>query len=1085
MDPVNSTSPELTEELAPITPPLEAAAASAPEVVIPLPSDDALAIMLQDVNKNTLFNCVTLLDLFAKYCASENITSIDLSKLSLHRSITYTKVFILREIITSRIEFRGPRFSIENYGRALCNLFEVKQENFSALVKELLPTDSSEKSQLLKKMAFFVSRAQECSLHCDWLIPEQVQQVYEITTSQDDVKIRNRRIYSYAEAAEEHLPARAILDHDLFGNLSCELMIDLFDHIDPVLETIEQEILSEVEKLKSFTNIQKKGRSSRKVPAPIKELSTFCTYSLPTEVLTSLEKMNAARKRIKKLISHATGKTLSQVRPILLETHKLILECIENSTLLVRPVRALLCALSPTSDTHEILAAHRETTLKELSKTYNNSIPVIINDTLSEIIHERARSGQQLSNQELKEIHESILGTLILELEDPDTKDTLFDSYIQLAKSPILGKHRAKVQKKIRSLLNLFQTTYINCQTSNHQQLEGLFSLTRIEDVRFLIYGLFSEDLSIKRYESSLNISLTCVDSAREHRTAENLTRTLSDTSTQFTNSLTNLPPFQTSQKKLIETYLETMKGILNLTNSVLGGEHVNIDQITRSVLSLVNKTRLYKDLAPSSCSTLSLLLNPIIQVVDNVDFSTLPEEVHQFELEEAELKEAVARIAERELLMQIEEEERQKADASTEREEEPIQFEVQKEIPDSVAASEAAEIIVTSSSEDPKAAATALTTSPFPCIRPISPKVLLGIAKLNPQAICDTHSQIYFHQTLTIIATLLKHPELSPALVPSLLESMHLALEQQATSYGIENGVARVEDFNAHQLSIRFRECGLAPLCPDVRKVTEVGTYCARYPSVIRHQIRGPSLTAKILQEMQSTGTLSEALLFDAANQVNLLISSVKSVSAPTSLSKEDLKVFSHDDAPLKMPNLNPPIAAVITGIHRNFPANSDTKTDIMQHLTELDHIINMINRDQGLRKEVSGVTLHALFRIRQYTIRNLLTLIYLRDVGPLQGIPSKVKDIGGILNLDLELIEILDNTQMGKRLDYPLGGRERTKQRSLTESERTLMQAHYQSLAPAGFSMPKEVSEERILTLTKDTIDEIVNLLRAILVV
>ena len=367
-----------------------------------------------------------------------------------------------------------------------------------------------------------------------------------------------------------------------------------------------------------------------------------------------------------------------------------------------------------------------------------------------------------------------------------------------------------------------------------------------------------------------------------------------------------------------------------------------------------------------------------------------------------------------------------------------------------------------------------------FVALSPPEPRTLLGKKRLSSISICEVQSQIAFHQALTLLATLIQDPTKIIPLAPTLMEALHLTLEQQLTAIGLRDKVVIPGTLLDHKLCTRARECGRPELIGKMQIVGNTGTYNARYPSMNKVSITKSSFIAQILQAAE-TGTIEHALVLNIATHLNLVMADL----TKTKVIKEKevataLKPFAIKAEPLKFDPKG--YNLLYTGIVERFPADSKEKEDLLLHTQELDNLITMIGKDGGIRKELSGIILHAVHRIRQYTTKNLMTLL-VREQGEVENseIPVRHRDLVKQLNLTRTEEEEIVECDMKKGLDYPLGMRG---QRSLTRNETALVAAHHLSLSPPGFVQTvKGTTEEETAQEISQVVESTIHLLTLLL--
>ncbi len=326
----------------------------------------------------------------------------------------------------------------------------------------------------------------------------------------------------------------------------------------------------------------------------------------------------------------------------------------------------------------------------------------------------------------------------------------------------------------------------------------------------------------------------------------------------------------------------------------------------------------------------------------------------------------------------------------------------------------------------------------------------LMRKSRLSLIEISEAHSQIYLHQSVAIASALLKHHRFSRALVLSLCESLHLSLEQQITAEGLRRNGSSLQEFYTHNLKTRLAQCQLVSHIPEVCAITSVGTYNARYPHINAHSSYS-SITKDLLHFFETDQSPPPELLLKIIDQLNGALLHIQDAGEDLPTTAAYLESFISHDSPLPVASTID-VSPLIQAIETTFAPCSE-KTDLLIHLEELRQICQMIHELSGLPRALVGVIQQALFRILQYSTRNLLIVMIKKNHPKMREIPVRHIDLCQIVGLPKPLEEAVVSCDMKKGLAYPLGKKDGL---NLSAREKALVKAHLLSIRPEGFTFP-----------------------------
>ena len=315
----------------------------------------------------------------------------------------------------------------------------------------------------------------------------------------------------------------------------------------------------------------------------------------------------------------------------------------------------------------------------------------------------------------------------------------------------------------------------------------------------------------------------------------------------------------------------------------------------------------------------------------------------------------------------------------------------------------------------------------------------------LSDQQICFAQSQHYLQQVLQIISWIITDKAWTESLKFSLVEAVHLCLEQAISAHGIEHHHLALADFQDHRLRQRLTQCKLPSLIPKALRITDIGTYLARYPHLI-HNKSNSCMTDAVLNS-----SVEKDFFLQLINQTLKVLAKIQARSPHREVTEENIRDWasSMDVVALQIPNINKTITAKILA---EIPKDFDETLDVQTHLLELSKILKQIRSKNGIPRSLIGVIVQALFRIMQYTTRNLLILVIKKTDPGIQDFPKRHKDLCEMLNLSEELTRDLISFDLKKGLAYFLG---RNRGQHLTMTEQFFLDAQLFSLTFEGYQM------------------------------
>lgn len=339
-----------------------------------------------------------------------------------------------------------------------------------------------------------------------------------------------------------------------------------------------------------------------------------------------------------------------------------------------------------------------------------------------------------------------------------------------------------------------------------------------------------------------------------------------------------------------------------------------------------------------------------------------------------------------------------------------------------------------------------------------------LGDKKLTQVQVASLQAVIYRKETSSLLMHLSREPESASIWLPSLLETMHLLVEQTITEQLLKQGK---EIPPHHSLSKRCQLIGNQKAADLCEKLGNYGTFCARYPTFTR------------LIQKRSKDVLMGKLLKHPSPKI---LEQIRRHLTQILLALNPDKAHSLLNENLEEGTFLPPQVfsaqkwqKIIT---EQFKENSRHKDDLLAHLKELTALLES---DKPIPKALWGTALHLVLRSVYYGSKNLLTLFFEKNEGASGGPLFPLTDLIDAANVPDALKESLSHYDMQKNLDYPLADASRQGPGKLAK---VLLSAYHISQIPEGFSThDNNFSSDHLTHVIKQALSTFENLFQFLL--
>ena len=955
-----------------------------------------------------------------------------------------------------------------------CKRIKASIGSFPIAIQRFLVLDSDDEySKLVLKVLKMYEQVENFTETLWWLTESQMVDLNRLCLKPKDSNPNEyvMAILKYIEDAPESSLESALTNPEALMRNGCESNIRAYE----ILVGIHEQWLNEFES--TFDQISLFFQNRRG------------SYGRPREHLTSLHKFDSrlgylltqsfrnratnwlAETRTLSAHVHATAKmcrgmSVAEAAPHLLKIQPMVNRIVDLKEEGVHQITSLLhtITLSLKVQASDHLETQKQRRLVLLYHSYLVHFQTLINESVIELISHEIQGHESLTMQELQSFQRRVFGVLI---------ELFFEQSVRRALEyrPIFPKERPFPPSLLKEIKQKFQGGIATLHAEDLEFISGGNSQIQAfikehllpAHTRWLVSLFITYDLESGVFDSQLALIFKLSQGSAPQPTAQGIISAL--TSIMKSNT------FIAAQKDLDSG--EFYRRISVVLESSLDEEELDSENKTLEpkVKSVVFEQRSIAE----QCGEVSKLFESLIQfhlgvvyqltagIQGYIDVNQLlgkPLSIVDPTLEE---RTALAEVALRELI--AEESERGKgrtrkkpslhtttATLTKEEEEEESPPEEPSDLPPPL-----------------------LPTSPgitsFDLQRTA---MLIQRTHLSSVEIAKAHSQLYLHQSLAIASLLIQNPGYLRALSFSFCESLHLSLEQEITARGIEDGKLTIDDVYDHKLETRLKQCGLVKLMPTILRVTSIGTYNARYPHINEYSQGPSSFTGQILRAARTDEPLNEDFLLEIVSNLNAILSGQE---LPP-LTRADLELLNNTDAPLPV-TASFDVSTLRQRIDETF-APCHEKTDLLIHLDEFTQIGQMTHHARGIPRPLIGVIQQALFRIVQYSTRNLMILLIRRKFPEISKIPARHAELCRMLNLPKPLEKAIQACDMKKGLAYPIG------KEGKRSSARTgiLVKSHLLSLTPVGFTLQgSTISEESAQQNLEGSILELHSLLGALL--
>lgn len=1032
--------------------------------------------------------------LYKKLLELEGITHLNPERTPLATLRLFARLLILKSIIEVPVGERSATYTTKGYLVAIKAFFCYKSvgQDFFALVKDLLPPPNNEKHKLIRNLSFFLSREKDLSEEFDFMVPVQLNEIIERTAGKDFSSVL-REFANFHEEAEEVHRSESVQDHDKQISFAHECHMAIMSRLEPEVGkqqgTIDRTIAAIIRETTPYTKPSQKKGKARLVPCADgskKHSHQFLQHLkivVPACMGKKLSEMNAIYKRICMLAQIAGELNCAKAGPIAQKIAKLqtkqqkMSESLEDTLIGLK----FLIHLQHRTLTDETLEAKCEEVVNKLCEQYTIQFHGLIIDLAMKIIEEEAEEAP-LTPKHLEDIYKAAVGHVIVSMKTPGTRQPFNHAAHKIKLSGPLRKYMMeKLKEAEKSCLDAFAEPIANDNPSIKAIVLGIMP----NGISILLSSILALEIEKKMHLVDIANIVKALEESKQGFARENVVWCLIETKEMKTALAKTLYRTKDKFRDLVADHIYTLFQLSDeLPPSVKIPTELFLRELFGYLNELMDASGMMMHQTIYTTSVFTSLVNIVFDLsikegVDLCEFLKDTDTLTQVEQEKDKAEEKFARLALEELLL---EEEQQKSAAIVELP--AVAAQAQTTNPDL----EPSPPITTESPEketnvltEPAAEAAPLYVPS--CFRINRSLVTLGETKTTAYQAALAQSQIYMHHAFAIATQLQKRPRLCKALTPSLLESMHLCVEQRLTAEGIEKHGIAPSQFQGHNLTQRTAACGFVKLMPLIGSLTKYGTYLARYPCTINWVEQHQSLDAVMLDELRLTNTISSRLLEQTMQtllQINVALDQVQPALLP------DIREFQPSCRPEEMiPFRSPELRRLkeLFSFCGTLPESAE-KNDLIQLLIELEEILQMIESDKGIQKELLGTIVHAVFRIRQYAIKNALVCKLMERQGEAYDpeiTPATPIKIAELLNLQRDLVRDIGQAHLAKGLDYPLAKRT---ERSLNEGEKALVAAYKVSLESEGFRLAgKSISVEWTLSKLDEVTKGTFNILEAIL--
>lgn len=1014
---------------------------------------------------------------FAQVLETRGITHLDLNQMRTRRALFFAKLHIITEILAQPADQRPKNFSMAKVMEALKTFhkesLEGKRDDFFALVRDSIPAEAKD----LMLLAILIGSNEKIEDRILWMSCSQLEHLTTLLTEETETDtLRHLNLGRYWEESTDLGMLSGVQDIDKLvrHTASCDQCVA--ESLTPDLEQITRNCQSKILVIKEKASPASRKKAKDLYRLSLSSISGELSLALPKKINGHMKTLQVLRTRISAIMRVIKELPMSQANDHILEVCKLLTLMQKEQASIRKYLISLKVYLADSALLDSVEEVHkiRRAATSEFMHAYKEIIESAIIDIALQIAKDR-HGDKSLSKKEFSTIVDQVSAKF----------------YMHLAARKLTGSNPK--QKKLAEKIPESKFDRAIKEACNH---------------------LFAVCKEINATEFSLG-NETTAKALRDEKSTWIQTKLLPVFIYMLPN-MSNGPScdvvehtFTEGRRLTAEEIKEKHARKVEDSAIALPVQKRVASHATRDALSLATVVVMRDDLYKSDAGhILAGFSEQGIQLLDKIEsevcsafdlccfpLSMMTMQTARFTREDATLVvasttgdfESMAEIAEREeqeqmqkinlaeLMADIEEEQKAQLEAeklkkakreasSVTREEnieptEEVRTKKEKEVKTEVSVDEVQEEQAAEADEDVQVAW-------LPCMRRVPTIQLLGRVKLSPVQICKAESQIYLRQSLSLAAHILGNPGHTKALLPALLESVHLAIEQGATAVGITSQGKKMNGFTSHELATRMRECGLAGLCGRAQRLMTSGTINARYPYMNAIGMRrNRTLVANILRQVQASGTIQTPELLQLISELNGILAIIQGQDEPEAVDEATLAAFSESAAPLPI-KVGIRVGDLMQLLANRFTTPSQERDSMFLLLEELEAMVHSINEMGGIPKPLIGAYLHNLYRITQYTLRNILTIRY-REIhaghATAHATPVRLAELGKAIGLDSDICGQLNFLDMRKGLDYPLG---RRSERPLDHREKMLLHSHYSSMTAAGFqSAVKIKGDEEIL--------------------